>query len=217
MSRQKILVVDDHAVVVEGIKSLLADKREYEVAGAAANGREAVKQAEALKPDIVIMDISMPELKGCEAAIQIRQISPDIRVIVYSMHSDTEYVLKLFKANISAYVLKDSPVSDLLMAIESVKCGGTYYSAEVSAIISRHLEKMDEDYEAKNLIDCLSIREMEIFRLLADGETVKNIGEILYISSKTVETHKYNIMKKLKVNTVTDLTKIAIKHNLIEI
>lgn len=217
MSKCKLLIVDDHQVVIEGIKGALNGNSEFEVAAEALDGLQAVELAKSLKIGIVIMDISMPNLNGIEATKQMKQFNPEIRIIIYTMHSDKGFVIDLIKAGISAYVLKQDSISDLILALKAVKGGGTYFNNKTPDILARYLEKLETGQIEKEDFVKLSFREREVFCLLADGKTVKEIGELLYISPKTVESHKYNIMEKLNVHTIADLTKIAIKKNLINV
>ncbi len=217
MPKTKILIADDHRVVIEGIKSALQEHPEFKVVGEAVDGLEAVEFAKSLEPNIVIMDISMPNLNGIEATRQIKGLNPGIQILIYTMHSDKEFVIDLFKAGISAYVLKDDPLSDLILALKAVEGGGTYFSTMAPTILARHMEEMEEKSTSKNSFDTLSQREMEVFQLLAEGERIKEIAKQLFISPKTVESHKYNIMEKLQAASVIDLTKIAIRKNLIKV
>jgi DNA-binding NarL/FixJ family response regulator len=217
MEKVKILIVDDHRVVIEGIKSSLKEHTEFEVVGGAIDGLQAVEFVKTLKPDIVIMDISMPNLNGIEATRQINQFSPETRVVIYTMYSDKELVIDLFKVGISAYVLKDDPLSDLILALKAVKGGGTYFSTMAPTILVRHMEELEEETTDEDSFDTLSQREKEVFLLLAEGKSIKGIAGDLFISPKTVESHKYNIMEKLQATSVVDLTKIAIRKNLIKV
>lgn len=217
MPKTKILIADDHRVVIDGIKRALSDHAEFEVVGEALNGHEAVEQAQALGPDIVIMDISMPGLNGIEATLQINEKSPDTRIIVFTMYSNQEYVVDLFKAGVSAYVLKKDPTSDLILAIKAVKRGGTYYSRNTPRILLEHMKELEKGKGKKDSLDSLSIREREIFCLLAEGKSTKDIADQLCISRKTVGSHKYHIMGKLRAQTMTDLVRIAIRKNLIQL
>lgn len=217
MSKTKILIADDHRVVIEGIKSALQEHPEFKVAGEAVDGVEAVEFAKSLEPNIVIMDISMPNLSGIEATRQIKGLNPGIQILIYTMHSDKEFVIDLFKAGISAYVLKDDPLSDLILALKAVEGGGTYFSTMAPTLLARHMEEMEEKSTSKNSFDTLSQREVEVFQLLAEGKRIKEIAKQLFISPKTVESHKYNIMEKLQAASVIDLTKIAIRKNLIKV
>ena len=214
MGTTRILIVDDHEVVIEGIKSVLRSREEYEIVGQAFNGREAIELVKRYNPEVVIMDISMPEFNGIEATLHIKKLYPKTRIIIYTMFSNKEYVVQLFRAGISGYVLKQDPFADLIMALNTVKAGATYFSTMAPKILSNHLN------EVGTLTDGLSIlssREREVFELLADGVSIKDIAVRLFISPKTVESHKYHIMEKMNVKTITELTKIALKHNLIKI
>jgi two-component system response regulator NreC len=217
MSKTKILIADDHRVVIEGIKSALQGHPEFEVVGDAADGLQAVESAKSLRPDIVIMDISMPNLNGIEATKQIKKSNPDTQIVIYTMYSNKEFVIDLFKAGISAYVLKDDPLSDLILALKAVQGGGTYFSTMAPTILLRHVEELEGKTQSSNPFDRLSEREQEVFLLLAEGKSPKEIAAELFISPKTVESHKYHIMEKLQAPSVVDLTKIAIRRNLIKL
>jgi len=217
MDKANILIADDHRVVVEGIQSALKEHPEFEVVGEAFDGRQVVELSKSLKPDIVILDVSMPELSGVDAAKEIQELSPDIRIVVFTMHSEKQYVIDLFKAGISAYVLKQDPMSDLILALKAAKGGGTFFSSCAPTILLRHVKDLEECGGTKDGFEALSLREREVFRLLADGKPIKKIAGELFISPKTVETHKYNIMQKLKCDSMAELTKIGIRKNLIKL
>jgi RNA polymerase sigma factor (sigma-70 family) len=220
--KTRILIADDHWVVVEGISAALQKHDEFEVVGTASDGLEAIKRVRSLKPDIVIMDISMPNLNGVEAACEIMKFNQEVRIVIFTMYMDKEYVLSLFRAGISGYVLKEETISDLILALKTMIWGGTYYSKSVQKIIQGHVEDLEKQGEVTarevgNGLVHLSAREKEVFPLLADGLSAREISERLGISPKTVESHKYNIMEKLKVTSVTELTKIALRKNLIKL
>ena len=207
-----ILIVDDHQVVIEGIKRALIAHPEFEVVGTAHNGHEAVSAAKSLKPDIVIMDISMPDLNGIEATLQIKKLDPKTGIVVFTMYSHTEYVIDLFSAGIGGYVLKEDSLSELITAIEAIRAGGTYFTAPVQEIVRRHLKDLRSGTaQPRDPLSALSLREREVFNLLAQGETIKDIAAKLGLSAKTVESHKYNLMAKLGIRTVYELTRMAIK------
>jgi len=217
MSKVRILIVDDHRVVLEGIKSAIQEHPEFEVVGEAIDGLEAVEFVRSLRPHIVIMDISMPNLNGVEATKQIKRFNPEVSIIIFTMYADKEFVIDLFKAGVSAYVLKDDPLSDLILAIKAVKGGGTYFSTMAPTVLLRHMEELEEKSMSKDPFDSLSQREREVFLHLAEGTNIKKIADDLFISPKTVESHKYNIMEKLNASSVVDLTKLAIRKNLIKV
>jgi DNA-binding NarL/FixJ family response regulator len=220
--KSKVLIVDDHAVVIEGLKRLVEREPDFEVIGSAKDGLEALKLVDRLKPHIVIMDISMPNLNGIEATYEIKKKHRHTHVIIYTMFSDKEHIVSLFKAGISAYVLKEEPLSDVLAAMKVANEGGTFYSPGVNDVVREHVEALElgdarKVMDLSNGVAMLSKREREVFPLLADGLTVKEIADRLCISVKTVETHKYNIMEKLHAKTVAGLTKIAVKKELIKV
>lgn len=217
MSTTKVLIVDDHWVVVEGVKRAIESYEEFEIVGEAEDGFQAIELTASLKPDIVIMDITMPNLNGLEATYKIKKSYPEIHIIIFTMYSDEEYVMDLYKAGISAYVLKDNPLLDLILALKVVNRNGTYFNQVVSDILLDHILRLEEKIIEEDPYDSLSQREREIFQNLAEGKSVKKIAKELYISPKTVESHKYHIMEKLQTNSMIELTKIAIRKNLINI
>ncbi len=217
-----ILIVDDHDVVVQGIARAFEGEPDFMVVGTAGDGGEALAMAKSLSPDIVIMDISMPKLNGIEAAHFINTAGLETRIVIYSMYSDKEYVVSLFKAGISAYVLKSEPLADLLLGVRVVSEGGAYFSKSIHEIVRKQMEESssgvaEEGKGGEDGFSKLSTREKEIFLLLADGRTPRQIAGQLHISPKTVESHKYNIMEKLNVDSVAQLTKIAFKKALIQV
>jgi two-component system response regulator NreC len=211
-----VLLADDHDVVLQGLRSALAGLAGFAVVGVATNGRQAVAKALYLRPDIIVMDVSMPEMNGVEATKEIKARLPETRIVIYTMFSDKEYVLELFRAGIDGYVLKQDPLADLLLALDAVRSGGAYFSTEAPKVLSEHLRSGDEPGEKANPLEALSGRERQIFALLADGRSVKEIAQTLFISPKTVESHKYHIMAKLGVDSITEMTKLAIRENVIE-
>lgn len=216
MAKCRILIVDDHHVVIDGIKSTLDVYPEFEVIGEATNGREAVRKVRLYDPDIIIMDISMPDLNGIDAALQIRTFNSNVRIIIFTMYTDREYIKALLKADISAYILKEDPMSDLVKAIQAVNRGETFMNAMLSGIQPVKNGMSEEGEEPKDHFDDLSLREREVLQLIAEGNTIKDIAGKLALSPKTIESHKYHIMQKLEINTIADMTKIAIKKGLIK-
>jgi DNA-binding NarL/FixJ family response regulator len=217
VNKTKILIVDDHRVVIEGVKSALSSLEDLEVIGEAINGREAVDKLKSMKPDIVIMDIAMPDLNGIDATLQIKKLYPEIKIIIFTMYSNREYIVDLYKAGVSSYVLKKDPMSDLINAIRAVEKDGTYFSPISSQTLLAHVKELDAGRGPENGFESLSLREREVFQLLAEGKSIKEIAGTLCISRKTVESHKYNILGKLQAQTVTDLTKLAIRKGIIHV
>jgi DNA-binding NarL/FixJ family response regulator len=220
--KTRLVIIDDHMIVVEGIRSALASLPDFEVVGFALDGVEGIKKVKTLKPDLVILDISMVNQDGFQTTYEIRKWNDNTRIIIFTMYSDKEHVVSLFRQGISAYVLKDEPVSDLLFALEAVREGGTYFSGPVKEVIRGHLEQLEsaaggKEDDLHGSLTRLSQREKEVFPLLANGKSVREIAEVLCISPKTAETHKYNIMEKLNAKSVVDLTKLALKRKLIEL
>jgi DNA-binding NarL/FixJ family response regulator len=218
MADTRVLLADDHDVVLEGIRSALEALDGFTVVGMATSGQRAVAQTMTLRPDIVVMDISMPGMNGVDATKEIKARLPETRIVIYTMFSDKEYVLELFRAGIDGYVLKQDPLSDLLLALDAVKSGGTYFSTEAPKVLAEHLrDEVQSERDARtHALDALSDRERQVFELLADGRSVKEIAQALFISPKTVESHKYHIMAKLGVDSITEMTKLAIRENVIE-
>ena len=217
MNRERIFIIDDHRVVIEGIRSAMKDEKTIEIVGDATDGVQGMADVKTLKPHMVILDIAMPEFNGVDATLKIKEMDPRIIVIIFTMYSNKEYVLDLFKAGASAYVLKEDPTENLISAIHAVKAGGTYFSEKVREVFLDHLRELENGKSSEVRIERLSRREREIFLFLAEGRSIRQIGEQLNISPKTVETHKYNLMEKLKVTNVIDLTKMAIRKNLIQV
>jgi DNA-binding NarL/FixJ family response regulator len=215
MKKTRVLIADDHQVVIGGVRSVLRELPEFEVIGEAYNGRDAVKMARSLKADVVIMDISMPDLNGIDATLQLKKRNPEIHVIIFTMYSDKEYLIDLFDAGVSAYVLKEDPLSDLILALQAIRSGGTYFSTMSPRVLLEHARQKEQAERAKDGFDELSLREREVMQLLAEGNNMKMIAAKLDLSPKTIENHKYHVMSKLGVRTIAELTKIAIKRKLI--
>ena len=213
----KVLIADDHRVVIEGIKSLLKDHPHFQVVGEAVDGHQALELVEKLMPDVVVMDISMPGLDGVAATCRIKSRFPQIQIIIYTMHADDRFIVELLKAGISGHVLKGGAVSDLVEALEAVCRGETFFTSQTPQLLLDRLRRDQAPTGGAGRLASLSPRELEVFRLLADGHPVKAIAERLCISPKTVETHKYNLMEKLGAKSVTDLTKLAIKEKIISV
>lgn len=208
--RVKILLVDDHTIVRQGLKLILSAQEDLEVVGEAANGRAAVELAAKLRPDIVLMDVQMPELNGIEAAKQMVAANSRIRILVLSMHKEAVYVREILKAGARGYILKDAIDTELLNAIRSVSKGDGYLSPAVAGALN------EKTKDAGNPVDTLSPREREVLLLIADGKTNKEIAVKLNLSVYTVDSHRGKIMEKLNLHSAGELVKFAIKNGLVD-
>jgi len=208
-----IILVDDHAIMRDGLRHLLDQESDIEVVGEADNGRSAVKLVQEQKPDIVIMDIAMPDMNGIEATRQIKTDNSDIKVIALSMHSERQIVVGVFRAGASGYLLKDSSSLELVDAIRTIHLGRKYLSEKISDIVLQEISDVKKDTGDIG-VDVLTNRECEILQLISEGNSTKKIADVLFISPKTVESHRANIMEKLNIHNIPELTKYAIRAGL---
>ena len=209
----KVLIADDHQIMREGLRALLEKEPDIKVLGEAEDGRMIQRLARELLPDVIIMDVAMPDLNGIEATRQIVAEFPGVKIIALSMHDDRRFVLNMLKAGAAGYMLKDSAFTVLAKAIRVVMAGKTYLSHEVTDIVVKDYVSSSQSGES-SAFHLLSPREREVLQLLAEGKTSALIGENLHISVKTVETHRQQIMVKLKIRSVAELTKYAIREGL---
>ena len=208
----RVLLADDHTLVRQGLRALLEREADIRIIGEARNGREAVNRARALKPDIVVMDISMPHLNGFEATQRIAAECPQTNVVALSMHKQEHHVHSLLKAGARGYVPKDAPASELLAAIRSVHGGGCYLHPQISAkVVDGYLD----GHRPPEQPDLLTPREREVLQLVAEGQTNRLIAAELRLSIKTVEAHRARIMTKLKIHNAAGLTRYAISRGII--
>lgn len=212
----RILLADDHNIVREGLRNLLEQKGRLNVVATAANGTDALEQARRLQPDIAILDITMPGLNGIEVTHRLHCELPDIHIIILSMHSDRQFILESLRAGARGYVLKDSAYKDLRTAISRVMNGGVYLSPQimhvvVDAAITSGEHPVDTPYEI------LSTREREVLQMLSEGRKTREIADILSVSLKTIESHRKNIMDKLDLHSIAELTKYAVRHGLTDL
>ncbi len=209
----RILIADDHQMLREGLRAILEKDENLEIVGEASDGRTAVEMARRLLPDVVAMDISMPDLNGVEATRQIKAEDPAVKVIALSRHSDKRYVHRMLAAGASGYVLKSGAYDELRRAVEAVSKGDNYLSARITGlVIDAHVRAVAEPHSSGWAT--LGPREREIVQLLAEGKTSPQIARGLHISTRTVESHRRNIMKKLDVHSIAELTKYAIREGL---
>lgn len=215
MAKQRILLAEDHAILREGIRSLLASEPNLEIVGEAEDGLQAVAQAKALQPDLIIIDLSMPLMNGTEAIKQIHRRDPQTLVIVMTVHKSDEHVRAALDAGAAGYLLKDDTHHDLLAAIRSVTAGGTYLSPKICGrVVSGYLGQGSAQGVGVPW-DTLTDREREVVKLVAEGHKNREIGECLCISMKTVEKHRANVMKKLNLRSASGLTAYAIENGLL--
>lgn len=209
-----VFLADDHAVVRDGLRALLEAQPDIRVIGDAANGREAVRRAVQLCPDVMILDIAMPELNGIDTAWEIGKVCPTTRVIILSMHATTEHIFRALQAGVRGYLLKESAGSEVVNAVRAVQTGQRYLSQKIS-------DKLVDDYisqrraaQTESPLGRLSLREREVLQLVAEGKSSAEIADILSLSLKTVETYRSRLMHKLGISDLPDLVRFAIQHGL---
>ena len=214
MSGVRILIADDHTLVRQGLRRILEGQPGWEVVGESGDGREAVRLATELKPDIVLLDIAMPHLNGVEAVQQIARRSPNVRVLVLSMYADEAYVTRAVRAGASGYLLKDSADADLIKAITAVVQGKSFFSPAAARIIVDDYARPQGAAPADRF-DSLSEREREVFQLVAEGYSNKEVAELLHISPATVETHRAHVMEKLDLHSTAELVLCAVRRGIV--
>ncbi|NOX55882.1 MAG: response regulator transcription factor [Planctomycetes bacterium] len=217
MDRIRILLVDDHSVVRAGLRMLLESQPDMEVVGEAEDGRAAIEKTNELRPDIVVMDIAMPEISGLEATERIKAEHPDVKILTLTMHEDERYFFRALHAGASGYMAKGAPPEDFVSAVRAIAQGQAYiYPALTKKLLDEYLTRSSEKAAAEP-DDGLTKREREVLRLIADGYTSREIGEMLGISPHTVERHRQNTMAKLGLHSRAELIKYAIRKGLIEL
>ncbi|MCX5817019.1 MAG: response regulator transcription factor [Proteobacteria bacterium] len=209
----RILLADDHKIIREGLRALLEKEPDMEVVGEAQDGLTTIKLAKKLLPNIIIMDIGMPDMNGIDATRQIFSETQGIKVIALSMHSDRRFVLQMLKAGASGYLLKDSAFEELALAIKTVMAGQPYLSPKITdVVIKEYIVSLPKNEES--VFTKITVREREVLQLLAEGKATKQIAAFLNVSVKTIETHRQQIMEKLDIHSVAELTKYAIREGL---
>lgn len=217
MNPFRILLVDDHEIVRHGLRNLLSAQPGWEVCGEAADGREAVSQTETLKPDLVILDISMPRLNGLEATRRIRKISPKTSVLILTMHESQQVVRDVLDAGALGYVLKSDAGRDLVAAVDALRQHRTFFTSKVARLVlDGYLRSHLEPARKAATRDPLTPREREIVQLIAEGKSTKEVAVELGVSVKTAETHRTNIMRKLEIHSVGELIRYALRNKIVE-
>ena len=210
----RVLLAEDHTIVRQGIAALLRVEGDIEVVGEASNGLEAIELAKKLGPDVVLMDIGMPQLNGLETTREIKKRFPSMKILVLTMHDNEEWIFQILKAGASGYLIKDSAMNDLTSALRAVYQGDSYLSPSISKMVIEEYIRKAELGEKQGVEGLLSGREREILRLIAEGNSVPQISNLLCISKKTVEAHKAHIMEKLNIHDKVGLIKYAIRSGL---
>jgi two-component system response regulator NreC len=214
MTRVRVLVADDHTIVRQGLVGILKASEEIEVVGEASDGNEAVEKALKTKPDVAVLDVSMPRLSGFEAARRIHEALPATKILVLTMHDDEEYILKMVRAGASGYLLKDGAASELIAGIRALKAGKTHFGAHATKALADAFAR-DRPSEPADPYERLTDREREVFGLVVEGKTNAEIAELLFISPKTVDNHRTRLMEKLGLHSTAELVRYAARHKLL--
>lgn len=215
MSKVRILIADDHGIVRKGLRLQLEQHDDFEVVGEASDGREAVRAADELKPDVVIMDIAMPNLNGIQAATQLVKRNPQLGIIMLSMHSDESYLMRTLAAGAKGYLLKDTADVDLYRAVQVVAQGKPYFSPSISNTLLEDYMRRLQQRGLQDSYDLLTDREKEILQLLAEGKSNKDVATLLNLSPSTVETHRTRIMQKLDLHSSAEIVLYAVRKKII--
>ncbi|MCH2233110.1 MAG: response regulator transcription factor [Crocinitomicaceae bacterium] len=217
MEKSRVLIVDDHQLIIDGLKAFVSKDESLEFVGECNNGEDAIRYADILNPDIILMDIEMPRVSGIQASEEIKKTHPEIKVLIISMHQEKGLIKKLLERGVDGYLLKNSSQEEVLSAISVVRSGKKYFSEDITlALLDRNISGVSGYKSSENgFLTELTDREIEILKAIAEGHTNKEIGEELHISHRTVDTHRTNLMKKLEVNNVAGLIRFAFKNGLI--
>jgi DNA-binding NarL/FixJ family response regulator len=217
MKTVRILIADDHDLMRRGVRTLLEPHPGWEICGEATTGREAVAKAEELKPNIVILDISMPDLNGVDAAKRIKKVSPDTEVLIFSAHYSDQLIREILEAGVRGYIVKSDSDRDLVIAVESLAKKKPFFTSRATEVmLTSFSDGGPKQDPSEPLRDRLTTREREIVQLLAEGKSSKEVASSLNISVKTAETHRANIMRKLQIHTVSELVRYAIRNQIVE-
>ncbi|MCW5963056.1 MAG: response regulator transcription factor [Bryobacterales bacterium] len=217
MKRTRVLIADDHTLFRQGMRTLLASEPDIEIVGEARSGNEALLMVDQSRPDLVLMDVSMPGLSSFEATRQLKRIRPDLKVLFLTMYDDEDYLLESMQAGASGYILKDSPTEQLLAGIRDVQNGGSYLSPKMLAQLVDDFRTRIKSSVPQPRLASLTPREKEVLKLLAEGNSVKEIASSLNLSVKTIEAHKFNLMRKLDIHNKAQLVQYAIQKKIIQL
>jgi DNA-binding NarL/FixJ family response regulator len=215
MKTLRILLADDHEMMRRGLRAILTEQPGWEICGEAVDGRQAVELARKLRPNVIVMDIAMPELNGLEATRQIRRALPRAEILVLTFDESEALVREVLAAGARGYVLKNDVSRVLVHAVESLSQHRPYFTSKVAEVLLKDFGQEKNATESKSIDDPLTAREREVVQLVAEGRSTKEVGQILHISAKTAENHRTNIMRKLKVNSATELVRYAIRNKMI--
>ncbi len=211
----RVMLADDHAVVRDGLRMVLEAQSDIEVVGEASNGREAIRLAKRLRPDIAMLDVAMPELNGIEAAEQIHALSPSTRIVILSMYSTREHILRALRAGAMGYLLKESAAAEVVTAVREVSSARKYLSNKVSDEVIDAFIHPNGPRQVETPLDRLSPREREILQMVAEGRSSIEIGKTLFLSPKTIDTYRSRLMRKLGIRDIAGLVRFAIQHGVI--
>ena len=217
MNEIRVLLADDHGLLRRGVRSVLADDANIVVVGEAADGPDAVRQTEDLRPDVVIMDIAMPKLNGLEAAAQISKRNPRVGILILSMYADEEYLMRAVGSGVRGYLLKDSAEPDLARAVRTVAAGKTFFSPTVADMLFDEYALRLQRLEIQDSYELLTDRERQVLRLLAEGMTNKDVAVELALGVSTVETHRLNLMQKLNLHNTAELVLYAVRKKILRV